>query len=86
MKNKLLPLPAALTDEAKTYISDELKTELAHEPEVIFIAHEAPDNNANDIGIRQIPWIIARMREAGFSPTVQKPNRYWVIVFHRGQT
>ena len=73
MRNKLLPLPYRLTDEVKAHISELIQSELAREPEVIFVTHESNWN----------PWFIARMKEAGFNAEVLQPNAYSVIIFRR---
>jgi Dolichyl-phosphate-mannose-protein mannosyltransferase len=73
IKNKLLPLPYRLTPDAQSYVSEKLQTDIAQEREVLFITHEKDWE----------PWMIARMKEAGFEAVVQQPNIYTVIIFRR---
>jgi hypothetical protein len=78
MKNRLVPLPASLSDDAKRYVEQELQTDLAHVPEILFVDHE-------EFGFKTTwnDWMIARMKQAGFEAAIQKPNSYWVIIFRR---
>jgi 4-amino-4-deoxy-L-arabinose transferase-like glycosyltransferase len=73
MKNRLLPLPYHLTDEVKAHISGVVDSQLMKEPKVLFVTHD--DTWA--------PWIIERMRQAGFEASVHSPNSFTVIVFRR---
>jgi hypothetical protein len=73
MKNRLLPLPYRLTDEVKAHISGLVDSELVKEPKVLFVTRD-------DVWA---PWMIERMRQAGFEASVHAPNTYTVIVFKR---
>ena len=75
MKNKLLPLPHKLNEDAKRYVSQELQTELATETEVLFVGMD------DDPAFSR--WMIARMKDAGFDDTVKRTNLYHIIIFKR---
>jgi hypothetical protein len=72
--NEFLPLPYRLTDEVKEHISRVINTELIDKPEVLFITHQTLVNS-------WMPWMLQRMKEAGFDAKVEQPNAYTVIIF-----
>ena len=68
MKNRLLPLPYHLTAEVKAHISGVIDSKLFKESAVLFVTRD--DTWA--------PWMIERMRQAGFEATVHTPNSFTV--------
>ena len=74
MPNKLLPLPYWLTDEVKADIQDVVRKRLREQREVLFVTHEPQSWNA---------WMIAELKQAGFSAKVVQPNGYSVTIFTR---
>ncbi len=78
MKNRLLPLPFSLnSDEVKAYVSGVIESQLAGTREVLFVSRAF----SGEEGWNQ--WLIARMKEAGFSAEIETPNSYYVLIFRR---
>lgn len=74
MPNRLIPLPFHFTNDAKTFISQTIDSQLRNVPEVIFVTHEQSWDR----------WMIERMRQAGFRPAnIYEPNAFTVIVFKK---
>ncbi len=79
MKNRLVPLPFTLnTDAVKAHIEELLKSQLAETPEIIFVSHSFEHEDAWN------EWLIARMKEAGFTAEMRTPNLYHVLIFSKG--
>jgi hypothetical protein len=75
--NRFFPLPYLPSDDAKQYISNAIESQLAHAHEVIFVTHHA------NFSV-WVPWMMARMQEAGFTGEVEQPNSaYTVVIFRR---
>ena len=75
--NRFLPLPYLPANDAKQYVSDAIESpQLAHTREVIFITHQA------NFSV-WVPWMMARMEQAGFTGQVEQPNSYTVVIFRR---
>jgi hypothetical protein len=75
--NKLLPLPYEPTDDVKKYVSDEIDSQLAGVPEVLFVAagDRWEDFTAD--------WLVDRMRLAGFHGNVRRTVGFTVLIFTR---
>jgi hypothetical protein len=71
--NPLLPLPVTTTDEAKAYVDQMVDTELSGKSEVLFVEY---------LELWE-PWIVDRMRRAGFHATVQTAGNFNLFVFRR---
>jgi Dolichyl-phosphate-mannose-protein mannosyltransferase len=76
MKNKLLPLPMALTPEVKDHVSYLLQSDLKRATKVLFVPHD----------FAWVTWFTARFEQAGFRYRFIRLNAYWVIVFERAGT
>lgn len=73
VKNELLPLPYALTDDVKAHVQHLLQTDLKNRRKVILVPHD----------VLWIHWFVERFQEAGFTYRFVRPNAWWVIVFER---
>lgn len=74
--NRVLPLPYLPAEDAKQYISNTIESQLTHTREVIFATHRA------NFSV-WVPWMMARMQQAGFTGQVEQPNSYTVLIFRR---
>ena len=71
--NPLLPLPAMATDDAKEYVGEMVDSRLKGNAEVLFV----------DYLETWEPWILARMRQAGFHATVRTAGNFKLFEFNR---
>jgi hypothetical protein len=71
--NPLLPLPAKATDDAKAYVGEMVDSRLKGASEMLFV----------DYLETWEPWILGRMRQAGFHATVRTAGNFKLFEFSR---
>jgi hypothetical protein len=71
--NPLLPLPAKATDDAKEYVGEMVDSRLKGNSDVLFV----------DYLETWEPWILGRMRQAGFHATVRTAGNFKLFEFSR---
>ena len=71
--NPLLPLPSKATDDAKAYVGEMVDSRLKESPAVLFVDYLEPWE----------PWILGRMRQAGFHASVRTAGNFKLFEFSR---